>query len=373
MQIDEFIDAERVAIVAEWEAFAGTLLPAVEGKLSSRILRDHVDQILTAIVGDLNEHQTGREQSAKSKGQGSARRMEILGKIHAAVRIQYGFNLDHMVAEYRALRASILRLYAAAKGNDLIGVTRFNEAIDEVLSEGVTHYSLTTEHYRDQAMGILSHDLRAPLASISMSSTLLMDSDDLSDKDARVTLHILRTAGRMQRMIGDLADLTRTQLGDRIPISPSPVDLGVVCREVITEFEVLGPGGLLFTGEGNLRGEWDGERLTQMLGNLVLNAIQHGGDGPVTLTAKEEVKGVVVRVHNAGHAIPIGAQASIFEPMAREVAVGQHPTGLGLELYIVSQIVLSHGGTLRLSSTDTEGTTFEIHLPRRSLPSPRST
>jgi signal transduction histidine kinase len=379
MDLAEFIDADRVTIVAEWEAFARTLLPAAGG-LPSSALRDHADDILTAIVRDMRSRQTAVEQAEKSKGRGEAQHLGEVGKLHASLRIEFGFKVGQMVAEYRALRASVLRLWER-KGTDPRGETRFNESIDEALTEAVSSFVETTEHFRDQSLGILGHDLRNPLSAIITGSTFLISSEKLDDRSLGIAARMLNSANRMNRMIGDLLDLTRTRFGDLIPVVPAPMDLDPVCRQVVAELEGLRPagGGVRFTGKGDLTGEWDGDRIAQVLSNLVRNAVQHGGATDlITLAAEDNGSEVLLEVHNGGPPIPEGVQATMFEPMVRHAGDDHKTTGLGLGLYIASQIVLAHGGSLNVKSTEADGTTFAVRLPRRvskggtssSLPTP---
>jgi len=252
----EFIDAERVAIVAEWETFARSLARAGE--------RDD------------------RGRAARPRPRDPDR-----DRIHAALRIENGFKLGQMVAEYRALRASVLRLWED-KGTDPGGVTRFNEAVDEALTEAVACFMKTTEHFRDQSLGILGHDLRNPLSAIIMGATVLVATEKLDDKSVLIASRMLSSGKRMNRMIGDLLDLTRTRFGDRIPIVRQPMDLEPLCMQVIAELDGLVPAGSLrFTVHGDLRGEWDGDRIAQVLSNLVRNAIQHGAPRePISLVAR---------------------------------------------------------------------------------------
>ena len=364
MDLAEFIDAERKTIVAEWETFARSLLPVAEG-MTPIALRDHADEILSAIVQDMRSRQTAAEQSEKSKGHGTAQHLGNIGKIHAALRIEIGFKLGQMVAEYRALRASVLRLWEK-RGTDPAGVTRFNESIDEVLTEAVQQFVETTEHYRDQSLGILGHDLRNPLSGIVMGSTLLIGSTELSDKSVRIAARMLNSANRMNRMIGDLLDLTRTRFGDLIPVVPTPIDLAPLCQQVMAELEGLRPNGTLsFVAEGDLRGEWDGDRIAQVVSNLIRNAISYGDKtGPIEVVAKDLGDEVLVQVHNGGAAIAPGNLTTIFEPMVRHAGDDHKTAGLGLGLYIASQIVLAHGGRLGVTSSSPAGTTFNVHLPR---------
>lgn len=362
----EFVDEQRVAIVAEWVAFAATLLPAA-GVMDVGALRDHADDILTAIVRDMKSRQTAAEQAEKSKGHGTAQALERIGHIHAALRIENGFKLGQMVAEYRALRASVLRLWEK-QGTDPAGVTRFNESVDEALTEAVESFMETAEHYRDQSLGILSHDLRNPLSSIITGSQMLMASEDLDDRSARIAGRMLSSANRMNRMIGDLLDLTRTRFGDPIPVVRAAIDLDPLCRQVIAELEGLRPAGAIqFESKGELRGDWDHDRVAQLLSNLLRNAIEHGArTEPIVVSAEADGDDVVLRVHNGGPPIQPQALLTIFEPMVRHPEnPSQRTKGLGLGLYIASQVATAHGGSLAATS-DAAGTTFAARLPRRA-------
>ena len=361
----EFIDEKRIEIVEEWKVFAESLTPAAHG-MTATALRDHADEILTAIVSDMKSQQTAAEQAEKSKGRGKAQRLGKIGKIHAELRIENGFKLGQLVAEYRALRASVLRLFQS-DGADAAGVTRFNESIDEALTEAVDSFMKITEHYRDQSLGILGHDLRNPLSAIIMGATLLVGSETLDDQSVRIAARMLNSGNRMNRMIGDLLDLTRTRFGDRIPIVRRLIDLDPLCRQVVAELEgVVRAGTLRFVAQGDLRGEWDHDRIAQVLSNLVRNAIQHGAPtDPILLVAREDGESVSLAVHNGGPPIAERALATIFDPMVRHVVDDKTNAGLGLGLYIASQIVLAHEGTLEATSTEEGGTTFTARLPRR--------
>ena len=111
---------------------------------------------------------------------------------------------------------------------------------------------------------------------------------------------------------------------------------------------------------GDARGEWDPARMSQTICNLVTNAISYGCDG--------EGRDVVLKVHNHGPAIPADLAYILFEPFRRGISEDCSPGGLGLGLYIVKQIVLAHDGTIAVESTETDGTTFTLALPRGRPP-----
>ena len=285
---------------------------------------------------------------------------------HAVLRIESGFTLTQVVAEYRALRASVFRLWAKTHP-DPEGVLRFNEAIDQALAEAVDRYTEKTDQYRDLLIGIVSHDLRNPLSGILLGSAVLSRSEELDDRSARIASRIQSSAKRMVRIVGDLLDLTRTRLGSQIPIVRGPTDAGPICELVIAELEGSHPHAVIrYTSKGDLRGEWDHDRIAQVLSNLVGNALQHGAaDKPISVSAKGEDAQVALTINNAGPPIPESVQSDIFEPMVRHLKDPSNASsGLGLGLYIAKELVTAHGGTIDLASTDDGGTTFTVRLPR---------
>jgi signal transduction histidine kinase len=372
MRLGDYIRDHHEIILKEWETFARTLRPAAEG-MSKAGLRDHADQILTAIVSDMESLESAAEKATKSKGhahhEATEENLGALGQLHAILRIEAGFTLTQVVAEYRALRASILRLWAKPHP-DTDGVLRFNEAIDAALAEAVDRFTTRTNEYRDQLIAIVSHDLRNPLGGILLGSAALTRTEGLDDKSARLATRIQNSAKRMVRIVDDLLDLTRGRLGSEIPISRRAMDAGPVCEMVIAELEGSHPHAVIrYTSKGDLRGEWDSDRLAQVLSNLVGNALQHGdADKPITVLAQGHGEEVALAIHNAGTPIPAGALNSIFEPNVRNVQdPTKAPTGLGLGLYIAKELVRAHGGTLDVASTDGRGTTFTVRLPRHAV------
>ncbi len=373
MKLSKFILERQDEIVDEWEKFARSLQP-VAGAMSGLELRDHVREILEAISTDIESSQSGDEQGEKSKGQGLSNMMKSVGKAHAALRIDEGFKLTQLVAEYRALRATVLRLFEEEGGSgrihraELHQVTRFNEAVDEALVEATDQYMLVLNRTSDQFLAILGHDLRNPLGAIMMSAALIT-SKGADAKITKASLRILSSAERMKRMVNDLLDLTRTSLGAGIPIAPQSVDLEALCEEMVAELQAFHPECLIdFQSEGDLRGTWDRGRLAQVLSNLIRNAIQHGKRGtPVRIVAKAVEEGVLIEVQNQGDPIPRRLLPRIFDPMVRgaqEPGNYDGSTSLGLGLHIAREVAVAHGGGITVKSARGV-TTFSVSLPRR--------
>ena len=155
------------------------------------------------------------------------------------------------------------------------------------------------------------------------------------------------------------------------------MDLAPVCQQVIAELQAIHPDCTLqFESKGDLHGEWDSDRLSQVISNLVANAMQYGcEDGPVSVVAQAHDEEVVLRVHNEGPPISEGVIKKLFEPMVRRPTPNgdKNITGLGLGLYIAREIVTAHGGTIGVTSPEKEGTTFTVQLPRRPEKKPTRT
>jgi PAS domain S-box-containing protein len=221
--------------------------------------------------------------------------------------------------------------------------------------------------FRERFLGIVSHDLRNPLNAILLSANVLIRSDSVVQHHLRNVRRIASSAERMERMIGDLLDFTRGRLGGGIPITPRPANLRAICRQVLEELEAGNPQReLRLSTRGELfHGEWDADRLAQLLGNLGKNALDYSPENlPVSFVLRDEGDSVCVEIHNAGPPIPAHQLPRIFEPFRRATGEGHPSSGLGLGLFIVQQIAHSHGGRVEVRSTPAEGSTFTVRLPR---------
>lgn len=376
MRLADFIMENREPILAEWEAFARTCAPA-SGAMDIVALRDHAEEMLTAIAEDLGTPQSGDEQSRKSMGRApdDGGEAATAAEEHGAGRAESGFTIEQMVAEYRALRASVIRLWIRAQGEltatEIDDLTRFNEAIDQSLAESVSRYTQELDHSREMFLAILGHDLRTPLGAIFTSSRFMLDTEELKEPFLTLTARIASSATRMVHLVGDLLDFTRSRLGGGIPIVRAPMNMGKAVHDVVDEIAAAHPARTIrVDARGELRGEWDCARISQVLANLVGNALEHGSNGTeVKVDVADTAREVTIGVTNRGAAIPADRLNGIFNPMKPREATGNAPAGgptanLGLGLYIAERIVNAHGGTIDVRSSEAGGTAFTVHLPR---------
>jgi signal transduction histidine kinase len=377
MRLADFILSNIEAILAEWEEFARNLTPG--SAMSVIALRDHAESILRVTARDMRSPQTSLQQSEKSKGHGGggveSERLDGASQEHAIARLAEGFNLIEVVSEYRALRASVLQLWQAAAHDaderDLEDLTRFNESIDQSLAEAVRSYTSRVDESRELFLATLGHDLRAPLNAMMLSAAVLARSGQLDDENTQIASRMAAFGQVMNGMIHDLLDFTRTRLGAGMPLSVAPLDLGSLCQEVLGEFRAAHPDRRLHCQSvGDLSGQWDAARLRQVLSNLIGNAIDHGDDrGSIEVLTKSEGSKVALTVTNPGPLIASSALPTIFDPFVRATSMprsNKRHAGIGLGLYIARQIVIAHGGTITVASSEATGTVFTVRLPRHA-------
>lgn len=213
-------------------------------------------------------------------------------------------------------------------------------------------------------LAIVSHDIRNPLNSIQMAARVLGASAEPSGPIARSAAVVLRGVDRIQHIVGDLLDLSRERDGTGIPIDPRPLDLCVLCRQIIDELQSVARGrDITFDCHGDCNGAWDEHRILQAISNLTSNAVQHGvPDSPVRVRLVADDSRVAVEVHNTG-AIPGELLPRLFEPFRSGRHVGKRGDGLGLGLFIANAIARAHGGGVEVDASN-ETTLFRLVLPR---------
>lgn len=215
---------------------------------------------------------------------------------------------------------------------------------------------------REQFIAVLGHDLRNPLAAIKTGSALLNRSL-LSERDKSIVGTISKSAMRMEELIMHVMDFARIRLGGGISLNLNKVMLEPVLTHIVNELTISFPErNVISSFNADIPVSCDSNRVSQMLSNLLANALTHGAaDEPIKIITETKADALEIRVINGGKAIPVDVLKTLFEPFTRE---GNTPSqqGLGLGLYIASQIAIAHGGELTASS-DANETCFKFRLP----------
>ncbi|WP_029034730.1 sensor histidine kinase [Salinimicrobium terrae] len=374
MKFAHFIKTHKKEITDEWVKFAKDNIECV-GKLDLEEVRDHIKQMLDRVVESMESSETDAQQEEKSKGNMNMLSGESeAANQHGEQRADKGFNLIELCSEFRALRASVLRLWEANSKagkleTDFQDMIRFNEAIDELLIISVERFQNKVDDSKNWFMGILGHDLRNPLAAISGVQSILKMSKNLSEKEKSLLGRAGSSVKRMAELIDNLLELTNLRLGNGMNINKSQVDLSTQSTKIVQELQIAYPEAeLIIESPGPVQGEWDVLRLDQLMTNLITNALRHGKPGgPVTVSILAKGNDAFFKIHNEGPLIPKSIKEMIST--GNFTKTNGDPTkrdSYGLGLYIIKQIVDGHNGQIKVSSTEEKGTNFEITLPRKS-------
>lgn len=372
MRLYDFIESNMEEILQAWEDFA-RLVETDQPEQDAAGLRNHSEKTFRAVAADMRTAQTAHEQTEKAQGRGPQASSETAAQTHAMTRLVAGFSMDQMVCENRALRSSVLSLWLAREALGAQGhvqdMIRFNEAIDQALVESIAAYGAAVESTRKMVLAVLGHDLRSPLGAVLMAGDLLLRQDGADEKGRMLASQVCASARRATGIVNDLLDLARCNLGTGIPVHPQAVKLNTICRAVIEELRTAFPEAtIIFTERAQVTGHYDSGRMAQVFSNLIGNALRHGdAASAISVSLANRASGPSVAVHNAGEPIPAEAMPYLFKPEGRysSYASGERGSaaGLGLGLFIASEIVAGHGGRIEVQSSAEAGTTFEVILP----------
>jgi signal transduction histidine kinase len=348
----------QIAIIDAWRARV-EVMPELSVLPPSGIV-DHLPEFLKQLAARVSGH-----------GGAGARSFRNLSEGHAVQRLGLKVDLGTLLTEYAILRETILAELepVAQTAEDRAALIGVNRALDLAVLESVKRYTTHREELRDRFVAMLGHDLRGPLHAHVMAADAILRSACDQPIHQELAESLKRGAEHMSRMVFDLLDYARSQLGG-LPTDLKTCDMGDLCKLVVDQARSLHPSRVIEVEvSGALLGSWDRDRVMQAIGNLVSNAFLHGAD-PVTVRAFEGDSGqvVITEVHNVGPEITPELISLVFDPYQRAHNEDgtTHTKGLGLGLYIVREIALAHGGECTVTSA-VGNTTFRIEWPRVPL------
>jgi PAS domain S-box-containing protein len=267
--------------------------------------------------------------------------------------------------DHERLVAELARIAATAFENAMLfRASRTAEERHRRLADELAE----TVRLNELFIGVLAHDLRNPLAGITASATLAARRSQ-DERLAAPLARISAGAERMSRMVEQLLDVARIRLDHRMPLAPAPADLLAIVKRVTDELHDANHGANVgVVHEGEVQGTWDADRLAQLFSNLVGNALQHGTGAEVRIQIDGRAPDTVrVQVHNQG-AIPDAIIPTLFDPFGAPSRSREGSRGLGLGMFIAQEIARAHGGALAVASSQVEGTTLTLTIPRHTAP-----
>lgn len=300
----------------------------------------------------------------------------------ASARPGEGSELGRLMRVYGALRDTIVRLWGERflERQRLLDLRILNGAIEEAVAASLDRHAGACEralqdleqavHAREEVLAIVSHDLRNPLAAISIAASNLVGESCASSRTRKQAELIQRSATKMEQLIDDLLDMASIQ-AKQLKLVLLSEDPGPLIDAVVEAHEtVAAEKGLDIIADCDLHRalRCDRARVEQVLANLVGNAIQYGRAGDVVFVRCEERSGqACFSVADAGPGIAPSEMENLFDPYWSARRHAAKP-GIGLGLYIARGIVQAHGGTIWVRSQPGEGATFFFTLPLEAAP-----
>ena len=221
--------------------------------------------------------------------------------------------------------------------------------------------------FAEQMVGIVSHDLRNPLSAIMMGTALMARDGTLSARHKKVLDNVDRSSQRAKRLIDELLDFTLVRVGHGLAVSRQAMNFHELVGRCVEELKLTFPSHpILHAAQGSADCFPDPDRIAQLLGNLVANAVTYGQPGgAITVTSLGDDDDCTLKVHNFGEPVPAELRERIFEPLIRGgTPTDQSVRSVGLGLFIVKAIAQAHRGTVNVMSSRDEGTTFTFVFRR---------
>lgn len=354
------------------------LLKAQSGREALELLLVH--DVALAILDVQMPEMDGFELAELMRGAERTRRVPIIfvtAGSRDAKRLFQGYDSGAVDFLFKPIEPHVLRQKAEIFFELYQQRRQLSDQLEALTKSSQEQARLNTElaetlKLAEMFTAVLGHDLRNPLNVVTTSAHLLLRKTQ--DEDVKKSANrVLSSGQRMARMIDELLDVSRARLAGGFPLSVGQLDLGYLAKRLVADHELTFPDRPLhLSTTGDANGLWDEDRIFQVISNLLANAVHHGKPGTaielgIDAGAKDQV---LVSVRNEG-SIPPELLPHVFDPFRSGAGRKERVGGLGLGLFIVKEIVAAHGGTAEVRSTEADGTTFMIRLPRESKPTSR--
>jgi two-component system sensor histidine kinase/response regulator len=331
------------------------VLTARSGGAALELLLTH--DVALALLDVQMPDMDGFELAELMRGSARTRHVPIIfitAGAHEQHRVFKGYDLGAVDFLYKPVEPNVL----CSKAGVFFELYRQRRLIARELQE-----RNETLQLMEMLTAVLGHDLRNPLNAM-VGSAQVIQAVSTDERVRSMAGRILSSGKRMTNLISDLLDVSRARVAGGLPLSPRPADLATVIQTIAQEAAAAAPERTIDVSlEGDLAGTWDADRMQQVTGNLIGNALQHGRkDRPVRVRgASLHADAVMLEVSNGGTIDP-ARLPHLFDPFKRQ-EMGEPAEGLGLGLYIVQQIVRAHHGSIEVES-ENDVTRFRVLLPR---------
>jgi signal transduction histidine kinase len=293
----------------------------------------------------------------------------IIAQEHGGERARLsGYDTTTLIREYQLFRQVLFKMLHQH------GVALTHEqreaiatSIDSAIRESVTAFALIQSALREQFIAALTHDLRTPLSTVSVAAQVI-ESKAPNEDIRKLAERILANAQRIEAMTRDLLDCMVFEGGERLPLHVEEFDIAVLAYEVAQQTMERSAAQVKVEFQ-SVVGHWCRASLQRALENLLGNAIKYRTPGtPIVVKVAGGGQRVKLSVHNEGEPIPVEEMESIFQVYRRARGGKCTKDGWGVGLPYARRVAESHGGSIIVTSTSAEGTTFLIDIPVDARP-----
>ena len=356
----EVLQKHSQDIMSRWESRTLKEVSAAYGQ-TSLVLRNALPDLLNSLQILLSSE----PRTTVQIGIDAANLLES-SKEHGRGRAEIPtYVLSQVILEYQILRQTLFQVLdeqceLSTKDRELL-----TSAIEEAVNVAATEFSLVLRELQDQFMLSIAHDLKNPITATQTGAELILHAPR-SDMTVPLAENMIRSLKKMTEMVESFHDRSRLQAGRGLVLPLSDCDIHAILHEVVGDLNLVYGNCFLIRSEGALHGQWNAEYLRRLIENIVNNAVKYRAPGSlVTLSLQTREANAELTVHNRGETISPGDQAQLFTSVGWKKS-GRTPKGWGLGLSLAKGIVDALGGSIRVESQDSTGTTFTVSLPRQS-------
>jgi two-component system sensor histidine kinase/response regulator len=336
------------------------LLTARSGREALEILLMH--EVALALIDVQMPEMDGFELAQLMRGAEKTRHIPIVfitASSHSPQRVFNGYSVGAVDFIFKPVEPHILK----SKVDVFVQLHEQKQQIAEQLRQQQEMFRLN-----ELLSAAIAHDLRNPMQTIAAGSALILQKSNNEQVVRSTAERIHASCIRITKLIGDLLDFSTARLTGTLPANPAETNILEITKRVLLEIQLADEGARIeLSVVGKMHGVWDELRMCQAISNLITNAVDHGDS---TQLISIQLDGshpdeVVWSIHNKGH-IPDAILPHVFDPFRSSGTKNSASRGLGLGLYIVAQIIKTHGGSISLDSRPEAGTLFTIKLPRQA-------
>lgn len=328
---------------------------------NSLVLQDSLPQYLEQLSNELST------ASAKTPARIATDKAEStrIGTQHGHERAGYAdYSMSQLIFEYHILRQVIFQVLeeeaplGVRERDIVIG------SIEQAVNDAATQFSKTLRDIQELFMVTLTHDLRNPINVVKMGTQLLLRRMEPEDAHKDVTLRMLTAVDRLDTMIQNLLDASRLRAGQNLKLTFEECDLQMLVQDIVEDLNFTYGKRFVVVSDAEVRNQCGPKEIRRAIENLAINAVKYGAPNtPITLTLRQRETQITLIVHNEGNPIALDAQSILFQQFRRTISA-EDQTGWGLGLFLTKNIVEAHQGTITVESSEGQGTSFIIKLPK---------